>query len=341
MAVLTILGATGYTGRLCAHEAVRAGLQVRLAGRRREALEALASRTGADAVTVADTADERSLVALAESSDVLLSTVGPYAVLGKPVVEAALRGGCHYLDVTGEVEFLRWVYAHDALARGAGLTFLPGVGFDGVPGDLLAALAAERLDGRVLEARVAYAMRNVRPSRGTARTMLGALQTTSRQPLWQAPFPPPVGRRPALPAPMPEVVTLERSTGATVTQAYLASRLAPLAAPLAAPAGAALRALATTPAWSLVQRAVDLLPEGASAESRARSEALVVAEVRSATGSATAWARLRDIYGVTATIAVAYAQRLLAGDLPRGVLTPSQAAPAETIFKAAGAEWGV
>jgi short subunit dehydrogenase-like uncharacterized protein len=154
-ALVTILGATGYTGRLCARRAIDADLRVRLAGRRQDALGALAGELGGDVeVAVVDVGDEQALRALAASTEVLVTTVGPYARLGRPVLEAALAAGCDYLDVSGEVEFLDWAYAQDGRAAGAGVVLCPGFGFDGSPGELLAALAAEELGEGVRDVRV-------------------------------------------------------------------------------------------------------------------------------------------------------------------------------------------
>lgn len=339
---LTILGATGYTGRLCVAEAVAQGLGVRLAGRRRDALEDLAAEyteRGVEiSVAVADVVDRGALKRLAESSDVLLSTVGPYNDLGRPVVEAALNAPCPYLDVTGEVEFLDWVYTQDDRATEQGVALAPAVGFDGVPGDLLAALAARTLDRPVATARVAYHVASGRVSAGTARTALGALSRggavwrngrVAQEPAgveqWEVPFPDPPGATSTISAPLPEVVTLGRSVGAGLARSFFAVPGGKTLSGLAGPAGRLTSLLATTPVWGVVERAVDRLPEGPSEEARARTRALIFAEVASADGvTATRWARITDVYGVTAHIAIAGARRLATGDVPSGIRTPSQ-----------------
>lgn len=337
---ITILGATGYTGRLCVEEAVRQGIPVRLAGRRRDALEELAaSHSSADMeIAVADVVDRDALRALAQSSDVLLSAVGPYAQLGHAPVEAAIAARRPYLDVSGELEFLSWVYEQSPRARDAGVTLAPGVGFDGVPGDLLAVLAAKVLDRPVSRARVAYYVENGKISAGTARSAVGALgrggaswrngrvaQEPAGAQQWEAPFPDPPGPRGTVSAPLPEVATLGRSVGARHASAYFALPAPRTLAALSGPAQRFASLLGTTPVWGLMERAVDRLPEGPSPEDRARTTTTVVAEVSTDDGmSVVRWARMEDLYGVTARIAIAAAQRLAGGPTDPGVLTPSQ-----------------
>ena len=337
---LTILGATGYTGRLCVAEAVRRGVPLRIAGRRREALDELAAEHEGAAVSTAvvDIEDREALAELASTSDVLLSTVGPYAQLGQAPVEAAITAGVPYLDVSGEVEFLDWVYKQADRARDAGARLAPGLGFDGVPGDLLASVAAEALGRPVHRARVAYAVEGGRFSAGTVRSILGVLGSggaawrngrLSQEPAgiehWHAPFPSPPGSSSTISVPFPEVVTLGRTLGAAEARAYLA---VPAGATLSNAAGPAQRLttlLSNTPVWSVLERAVDRLPEGPNEEQRRKSRTVVLAEVATEDGvSAMRWARVPDVYGTTAVIAVTGAQRLADGGGDPGVLTPSQ-----------------
>lgn len=353
---LTVYGATGFTGRLVAAEAVRRGLPVVLAGRRRHALEALADELGdRSSVAVADATDPASLASLAARSAVLVSTVGPYARLGRPVVEAALAAGCHYLDVSGEVAFLEWVHEQTGRAAASGIALCPGFGFDGVPGDLLAVLAADEAPVRAV--RVAYAVRHGRASAGTARSALGiarrggAAWSDGRlvdEPVgahrWRVPFPEPIGVRSALSIPAPEVVTVGRSTGAPTVRAYLVAAPASVLPPIARPLGAVTRAVARTPVWRGLERVVDRLPAGPDEAARARTRATVLVAVRGAQALRHGCARSGDPYEATAAVAVGVAARLLADGPPRtGTLTPSQAVgtDAGALLEAMGATWWV
>jgi short subunit dehydrogenase-like uncharacterized protein len=148
---LVVYGATGFVGALtAAHLAEHAppGLRVALAGRSRERLTAVrAGLPGAArdwALVEADATDPRSLADLASGTRVVVTTVGPYARHGLPLVEACARAGTHYADLTGEVLFVREAIDRaDALARGSGARIVHACGFDSVPSDLAVLLLHE------------------------------------------------------------------------------------------------------------------------------------------------------------------------------------------------------
>jgi short subunit dehydrogenase-like uncharacterized protein len=148
--VLAILGVTGYTGRLVLEEARRAGLELRLVGRRREALDELVAP--GEELRVADARDRRSLDAAFDGAAVVASCAGPFLENGLEPVRAAIDAGAHYLDTTGEQAFVRLL--HETVGD-ASVTLLPAFGFDYVPGDLAARLAAEQVDRRAASARAA------------------------------------------------------------------------------------------------------------------------------------------------------------------------------------------
>ena len=154
---LVVYGATGFVGRLLAAYlagAAPAGLRIALAGRSRSRLEQVRGELPAAArdwpLVEADSTDAGSLTALAASTRVLATTVGPYLRYGLPVVEACARAGTHYADLTGEVLFVRRAIDRtDAVARQTGARIVHACGYDSVPSDLSALLLAERarLDG--------------------------------------------------------------------------------------------------------------------------------------------------------------------------------------------------
>ncbi len=162
---LAILGVTGFTGRLVLDEARRAGLDVRLVGRRREALEELAKP--GEEVRVADARDEASLRAAFAGASVVASLAGPFLELGLGPLRAAVAAGAHYLDSSGEQAWVRLL--HDELE--AETAVLPAFGFDYVPGDLAARLAAEQVEGPLDEIVVAYSVKGVATTRGTRQTI--------------------------------------------------------------------------------------------------------------------------------------------------------------------------
>jgi short subunit dehydrogenase-like uncharacterized protein len=141
---VAVLGATGFTGALTAEYLARnapESTRLALAGRNQTKLEQV-RRTLADGrsevpLVQADTNDPDSLRALAESTRVLITTVGPYIKYGEPVVAACAAAGTDYVDLTGEPEFvdLMWLRYHEQAER-SGARLVHSCGFDSIPYDL-------------------------------------------------------------------------------------------------------------------------------------------------------------------------------------------------------------
>jgi short subunit dehydrogenase-like uncharacterized protein len=141
---IVLFGATGFTGGLTAeYLAAHAdpGTRWALAGRSRSKLEGVRSRLGQSQSDLplieADVTDPESIRALAESTKVVISTVGPYINYGESLVAACAAAGTDYVDLTGEPEFvdLMWLRYHDQ-ARQTGARLVHSCGFDSVPYDL-------------------------------------------------------------------------------------------------------------------------------------------------------------------------------------------------------------
>ena len=140
---IVIFGATGYTGTLTARALVAQGGRPVLAGRDGEALGRLADELGGLETALADVSEPRTVRALVERDDVLITTVGPFLEHGHAALDAAVDAGAHYLDCAGEPPFIREVFeSYGPKARSA---LLPAFGYDYVPGNLAAALALDRV----------------------------------------------------------------------------------------------------------------------------------------------------------------------------------------------------
>ncbi|MEP6980014.1 MAG: saccharopine dehydrogenase NADP-binding domain-containing protein [Nakamurella sp.] len=145
---LVLFGASGFVGRLVARRLAQAGIGVRiaLAGRSRDRLTAVREELGVDwPVIVADSGDPSALAELARSTRVVLSTVGPYARHGLPLVMACAQAGTSYGDLTGEALFVRECIdsAHE-VAQQSGARIVHACGFDSVPSDLGVQMVADR-----------------------------------------------------------------------------------------------------------------------------------------------------------------------------------------------------
>ena len=159
-----IYGANGYTGELIAREAVRRGEKPLLAGRSRERIEPLARELGCEWRAFDLDAPDLSGVTL------VLHCAGPFIHTSGPMVRACLEAGVHYLDITGEIAVFEAVLARDAKAKERGVMLIPGVGFDVVPTDCLAAMLHAKLPDAT-ELWLAFSSRSG-VSRGTLKTMI-------------------------------------------------------------------------------------------------------------------------------------------------------------------------
>ena len=147
---ILIYGAYGYTGELIAREAVKMGLTPRLGGRDATRLGPLAEELGLE--WVAFGVDDRAATRAAlDGIDTLLNCAGPFRETYAALTEACLATHTHYLDITGEIDVLAGCAALDERAKAAGITIMPGTGFDVVPTDCMAAMLKEHLpDGNKL-----------------------------------------------------------------------------------------------------------------------------------------------------------------------------------------------
>lgn len=348
---IALYGATGYTGHLVARELKRRGHEPVLCGRDANKLRRMQGDLGVSWTTrAAEVDDPDALRAAFAGADVVISCAGPFTYYGAPVIEAALDVGAHYLDTTGEQPYMRRVYEHlDAPARARGVAVLPAMGFDYVPGDLIAALAArgheplEALD-------VAYAVSAVAVTRGTMRSVVemlagegveysgGAFREAGSPPMGERfDFGGDVGELPVMRYPGGEVVTVPRHVRTRSVQLRWATppfvpaaQLAPLL-PVAVPVvGALLR----TPLASLLDAVIGRLPEGPEEGARRKSRFTIVAEARGKGGtSSRAVVRGEDVYGLTAAIIVRGAELLCEDDCDAvGALAPAEAFDAEAFL---------
>ena len=139
---IIVYGATGYTGRLVAEylAATHGDVTWAMAGRSAEKLTQVRDLIGAPADTplvIADSDDPASLAAMAASTDVVVTTVGPYQLYGTDVLAACVEAGTHYADLCGEPVWMRqMIDRFDARAKATGARVAFSSGFDSIPFDL-------------------------------------------------------------------------------------------------------------------------------------------------------------------------------------------------------------
>jgi short subunit dehydrogenase-like uncharacterized protein len=172
-----IYGANGYTGRLLAAEAKRQGLLPVLAGRRSGSIEAVARELALPA-RVFDLDDTRTAAAALADIAVVAHCAGPFALTSAPMIDACLASRTHYLDITGQLDVFLAAQRRHAQAQAGGIVLCPGVGFDVIPTDCLAAVLKAALPDAThlvlaFDARTSM-------SRGTARTIVDSLRHGAR-----------------------------------------------------------------------------------------------------------------------------------------------------------------
>jgi short subunit dehydrogenase-like uncharacterized protein len=133
-----IYGATGYTGELIAREAARRGLKPLLAGRTAAKMQPLAASLDLQ-VRVFDLRDAAATARNVEGMALVLHCAGPFSATAAQMMAACLAAHAHYLDITGEISVFEHARTLDAAAREAGIVICPGVGFDVIPTDCVAA----------------------------------------------------------------------------------------------------------------------------------------------------------------------------------------------------------
>ncbi|KAJ7133739.1 Saccharopine dehydrogenase-domain-containing protein [Mycena crocata] len=150
---ILLLGATGFTGRLIAQYLANhrdsGSFTLALGARSKSRLDALVSELGlgsAVRLQVVDVTSPEQVDAAVATAKVVINTVGPFWTWGTPVVQACVKHGVHYVDLTGETAWIkRIVTTFHYAATKTGAIIVPSCGFDSVPGDITAYLSSKTL----------------------------------------------------------------------------------------------------------------------------------------------------------------------------------------------------
>jgi len=139
-----LYGANGYTGELIAREAVARGMRPILAGRSKQRIGKLAAELNCPSA-VFDLDDHTALVSTLSQVAAVLHCAGPFSRTARSMMQGCLATHVHYLDITGEIDVFELAASVHEKARRAGIVICPGVGFDVVPTDCVAARLKEVL----------------------------------------------------------------------------------------------------------------------------------------------------------------------------------------------------
>jgi len=353
---IAVYGATGYTGRLVAAELRRRDADFLLSARNRAKLEILAEEIGGAETEVARLDDPAGLRRLLEPCAAVISCAGPFVQHGEPVLAAAAETGTHYIDTTGEQPFMRMVFdRYGKRAEESGAALVTAMGFDYVPGDLIASLTAGA--GPVDEVELAYFVKGFGPTRGTALSALGimsggdvewrdgALREASQKVgrgTWD--FGGEIGAQRMVRYPAGEQITVPKhvETRRVITR-LTASTTVPLPGPAATMVMVPLQLALRTPLRRGLEALIPRMPKGPSTESRRKSRFVIHCEARRGAERKRGTVSGSDLYGLTARTTVEGALRCAAeGYDRRGALAPSQAFdPADFLdsLRSAGVEY--
>lgn len=330
-AKVMVYGAYGYSGQLISEHAVATGMKVILAGRDGGRLAAMAGPLGVEHVAVSLT-DSAALNEALTNVSVVIHCAGPFCVTSRPMLTACLKAGVHYLDITGEVGVLAACANLDDKAKAAGITVMPGCGFDVVPTDCMAVMLTQILPDAT-SLRLAFAGLE-RASQGTMRTAAmfitaptyhrksGKLVPSQAAPTEMIDF----GTGPvrAYATTWGDIETAAHSTGIENIDVFMKPSQE-METTMRLP-GFIRKFLGTRLGAKIMQARISCLPAGPSQAEREQGRGLVTGTVWNDAGeSVTLRMRTAEPYDLTARTAVEIARRVVSGKAPIGFQTPAMA----------------
>ena len=336
-----IYGANGYAGRLAARLAKSLALKPVVAGRNADQIEPLAKQLGFES-RVFDLADPIGVGMNLRGIGAVLHCAGPFSATAKPMLAGCVRAKAHYLDITGEIAVFEDVHARSDEFRRAGIVAMPGVGFDVVPSDCLAAMLKRELPSAT-HLKLAFKSRYGKLSPGTTKTMVEGLPEGGRirkdgnivkvPPAWKVETIAFTAEHssPAVTIPWGDVSTAFYSTGIPNIEVFLgasAGQIRQLQMP-----GLIRWMIGLQPVQAFIKAQIARRVTGPSDEERARDEMYLYGEASDAAGNKVAL-RLRtpEGYSLTADTSVTATLRVLEGRLPAGAYTPSMAFGADFVL---------
>jgi short subunit dehydrogenase-like uncharacterized protein len=325
-----IYGATGYTGELIAREAVRQGLKPILAGRRALPVETLAKELGLQA-RIMLLGDPAAVAASLDDVTLVLNCAGPFSETAEPMLRACLAKRAHYLDITGEIAVFEFAHALDARAVAAGIVICPGVGFDVVPTDCVAAMLKEALPEATDLALGFDGPQRMSP--GTAKTTVegigegGKIRRAGlieRVPLAYGARTIDFGRGPraALAIPWGDIATAYYTTGIPNITVYIPTT--PSRQRMLGAVDALRFVFRSRTVTRFLQSRIESAVQGPGETARAAATTWVWGEARAASSTKTIRITTPDPYALTIDAAIGAARRVLEHPVTPGSTTPAQ-----------------
>lgn len=190
-------GATGFVGKYIASYLAQSdgALRIALAGRSMDRLQTVRRSLGPRArdwpLIVAPLDSAEGVARLARLTQVVVSAVGPYSRVGLPLVAACARAGTDYVDLAGEVPFVRAsIEQYHDLAVDTGARIVHSCGFDSIPSDLTVYALHRRIaeDGAGELGRTTFVLRSYSGgcSGGSLQTMVELMRAATENPTMRA-----------------------------------------------------------------------------------------------------------------------------------------------------------
>jgi short subunit dehydrogenase-like uncharacterized protein len=339
-----LYGATGYTGALIARAAVARGLRPILAGRNLKKLLPLAHELSLETRGFPLDAP----IAIAEQLAgvrLVLNCAGPFSATGAPMLQACLKAKVDYLDISGEISMFEYARARHLEAQAAGVVVCPGVGFDVVPTDCVAATLKAALPDATQLALGFDSASGLSP--GTAKTTIenlplggcvrrdGALVEVPHF-AYTRRIDFGCGEKLAATIPWGDVATAYYSTGIPNIEVYLP---VPASVALLGKLSGALRYATAVPPMQWLLKTLAGRANGPDAATRAQGKTYVWGEAKNAAGATkTARVTTANVYALTVSAALAVVERLLGERPAGGYATPSQLMGADFVTRLPGSE---
>jgi short subunit dehydrogenase-like uncharacterized protein len=340
-----IYGAYGYTGELITELAVKQGQKPLLGGRNAQKLQKLADKFQLP-YQVFDLNESDKLDTALQAVDAVLHIAGPFSATAETMVKACIKNKVHYLDVTGEIDVFEWIATQDQAAKQAGIVLMPGVGFDVVPSDCLAAYLKSKMPEAI---QLEIAIKSIaEASRGTMLTMIegmnkggkvreqGSIRSVpmayhTRDLVFQ-------GKKESLiSVPWGDVSTAFFSTQIPTIYTYMF-----VDSKIKAMAGFSRYFgwfLGLSPIQSVLKWQVKNTMTGPDVDYRAKAKSYVWGEVRDMNNKTLqAFVETKEAYTLTAETALASVLRALKGEVKAGFQTPATAFGADFILTFEGSK---
>ena len=339
-----IYGAYGFTGTGISKLAAQYGITPVLAGRNESKLKSLADSLGYDYIVLSLENNHDNLVSILKRFEIVLHIAGPYTYTSKPMIDAVIEAGTHYLDLTGENHVIQAQLDRDAEFKQANIMVMPAVGYDVVPTDCLNLYVAQQVEDATLLTVILNSNHNAvdgaGASRGTAKSGLEILSRPllMRQNHEMVPVDAPKvisraeqGKQQTLvQIPWADMVTSYVSTGIPTIEIY---QVADGEIPAWLPRLAQYELGRSFLAWVIDK----FLPEGPPPGAQEKRQTQIVSTARNAAGNAASAALITpEAYLLTFHSTLIIAKRVVDGQWQPGFQTPAKVYGADLVLEVPG-----